>query len=172
MKKLIAVFLSVIMLLPLSAFCVGAAEEEIKVEYLEDGSFIESGFCEVREEAESMGILAKLMEFFRKLMEFFTGNKTVSRMKYVYYYSSEGELLWAAFFEGEFRYNKNEAVCTDTDFRCEIYDSDWKLNSSETKTENNKATALFSVRQYKLAIPLKTIERELTLVCDTNGNIY
>ena len=171
MKRIVSVILCFLMLLPVCSLFVSSASE-IKTEYLDDGSFIESGFFEVREEASAVGILAKLMEFFRKLMEFFTGNKTVSRTKYVNYYSSEGELLWAAFLDAEFRYNKNEAVCTDAHFRCEIYDSDWKLNSSDINKNENKATVNFSVKQYKLAVPLKTIERELSLTCDTKGNVY
>lgn len=171
MKKLISVILCFIMLFPLCSFCFSTASE-IKTEYLEDGSYFESGFGEINEEAEPLGIFAKLMEFFRKLVEFFTGKKTVSRTKYLNYYSSDGRLLWSAYLEAEFSYTKNKAECTEADFRCEIYDSDWKLNSQEMSRMGNKATAVFSVKQYKLAVPLTTIEKELTLVCDTKGNVY
>ncbi|MBR3767705.1 MAG: hypothetical protein IKL10_05640 [Clostridia bacterium] len=169
MKRLFSLFLVFYLLsvFSLSAFSSVKTEQR---EYLEDGSYIEEYFAEEKE-SEPAGFFAKLMEFFRKLIEFFTGRKTVTKTKYINYYSLEGELLWSARLRADFIYSKKEAVCTECEFDADIFDSDWKIISSECEKSENKATANFKMQQYKLAVPLKTIEKTLILTCDNNGNV-
>lgn len=171
MKKVIAVFLCPVFII-LSVFPVFAAGmQKEEREYLEDGSyFVEVVSDSIKNEKEQ-GIFAKLFEFLRKLIEFFKGHKTVTKTKYLNYYSSDNELLWTAKLEGEFVYSKTSAVCSFSEFSIDIFDSDWKLISSECDKNENTAKAEFSVKQYKLLVPLKTIEKTMTLTCDTKGNV-
>ncbi len=171
MKKITALLLCILIMALSVISCFASAEPMAEKEYLPDGSYItvttEDG---IKEEAEQT-FFARLMEFFRKLIEFFRGSRTVSKTKYVNYYSSRDELLWTAKLKAEFVCTKNSAVCSDAQFTMDIYDSDWELISSECTKENNTASADFQVKQYKLFVPLKTIERKITMTCDTKGNI-
>lgn len=171
MKKitalLLCLFIIVLSVLPCGAAMITPSEKE----YFPDGSYITVTMDdEIREENE-MSFFTRLMEFFRKLIEFFKGSRTVSKTKYINYYSSQGDLLWSARLKADFVCTKNSAVCSDARFGIDIFDSDWELISSECTKENNLASADFTVRQYKLLVPLKTIERKITMTCDTNGNI-
>ncbi len=171
MRKITALLLCPVIVL-LSVFPVFAGNSlEEEREYLEDGSYfvevINDGISNEKEE----GIFMKLFSFLKKLIDFFRGRKSVSKTKYLNYYSSDNELLWTARLEGDFVYTKNSAECISSRFGMEIADSDWKLISSECDKNENTAEASFSVRQYKLSVPLKTIEKTLTLTCDTKGNV-
>ena len=171
MKKIFALFLCVLIsgLCIIPAFASASREEEI--EYLDDGSYYISIVSDNKENEYESGIFARLLEFFRKLIDFFRGQKSVSKTKYLNYYSSDGRLLWTAALEADFIYSKNNATCTDADFYMNIYDSDWKLHSSESSFETDTAHAHFSVKQYKLLVPLKTIEKYMTLTCDNKGGV-
>lgn len=171
MKKIIAVFLCPVFII-LSVFPVFAAGmQKEEREYLEDGSyFIEVVSDSIKKENEQ-GIFAKLFDFLKRLIEFFKGQKTVTKTKHLNYYSSDNELLWTAKLTGEFIYSKSTAVCSSAEFSMEIYDSDWLLQSSECEEAGDTAAAEFTVKQYKLLVPLKTIEKRMTLTCDTKGNV-
>lgn len=170
MKKITAVLLSIILLyvslLPLSAT---AAEE--KREYLSDGSYFVEVVADAAENENFPGILARLLNFLRSLVDFFKGQKTVTKTKYLNYYSSDGELLWSAMLKGEFVCSKKLVICSSSDFNIDIYDSDWSLLSFSCRENENTATADFTVLQTKLLVPLKTVEKTLSLTCDINGNV-
>ncbi len=171
MKKTVSLLLCLILICSSVIPAVTVAAETEDREYLEDGSYFDIVINDgINEEAEG-GIFAKIIAFFRQLIDFIKGQKTVSKTKQLSYYSADGRLLWTAMLTGEFVYTKYSAVCNRVAFNMDIYDSDWKLKSSEYKNEGNKAFAEFTVRQYKLSVPLKVIEKTMTLVCDTNGNV-
>ena len=170
MKKILAVLLCPLLLFSgvVPAAAVSVPEER---EYLDDGSyFVETLFDSVKEEKEET-FFSRLFAFFRKLMDFFRGQKTVSKTGYLNYYSSAGELLWTAKLKGNFICSKNSVKCVSADFSVDIYDTDWSLLSSDARAEGDTASADFSIRQQKLLIPLKTIEKSITLTCDKNGNV-
>lgn len=168
MKKIVSLILCFSLLLPTVA--VFAQEfPQTEKEYFDDGSYITVFISD--EENEAADFFMKIMEFFRKLIEFFTGRKTVSGTKYVDYYSSENELLWSVKLKADFIYSKKETLCTDSVLTVEIYDNDWQLIYSSNSEILNSAEADFMIRQYKLGVPLKTIERKLTITCDTDGII-
>lgn len=193
MKRIIAVLLSVLMLF--SAFaplCIAAEEER---EYFEDGSYIVVGYEFPRSEHPDDGlgndnvspdgsdatpedgesklskILKPIIEIIRKIIELLTNQKSVSKTKYASYYDSQGALLWTVHLTADFIYNGKSAVCSDVSAGCTLYDSDWKLVSGERSKSGNTASAHFTVRQYKLGVPLKAIEKTVTLTCDKDGNI-
>lgn len=171
MKRIISVFLSIILLLFSVLPAFGAEKPAEEREYFEDGSYITVSVDERPENESTGGIFAKLLDFLRRLIDFFKGQKTVSKTKKLNYYSADDELLWTARLKGEFVYTKNSAVCTLAEFSTEIYDSDWQLVSSSCRETENLAVADFTIRQYKLLVPLKTVERTMKLECDTQGNV-
>lgn len=170
MKKIISLLLSFIFVFALFSPVSASAQTDTVKESFDDGSYILVE-TDIKNETENFGFLAKLMKFLKRLVEFFTGQKTVTKTKYVNYYSSADELLWSAQLKASFMYSKKEAVCTDSNLQINIYDSDWTVLSSSCEKSENTARADFSVRQQKLAVPLKTIEKTITLVCDRNGNV-
>lgn len=193
MKKIIAVLLSVLIFAFSLVPCVGAYQSER--EYFEDGSYIivsdeflgndfaddnhgsddsvgDDGEAEPESGESSVSrFLKTIIELFRKIIAFLKTQKTVTETKYVSYYSSDGELLWIASLTAEFTYNGKSSLCESVKTGCNIYDSDWTLVSKECSKDGNTATAHFKVRQHKLGVPLKVIEKTVTVTCDKDGNI-
>ncbi len=123
------------------------------------------------EEDGIAGFLERIVKLIRRIIALLKRNKTVTETKYASYFSSDGELLWTASLTAEFSYNGKSSVCDSADTRCMICDSDWTLVSKDCSKSGNNASAAFKVKQYKLGVPLKTIEKTITLTCDKDGNI-
>ncbi len=190
MKKIISLLLSILLLA--FSFVPSSGAYQSEREYFEDGSYIiisdefigndyegeddnhisgdGQGFPENGESGIGR-ILKTVVEIIKKIIAFLKNNKTVTETKYVSYYSSEGKLLWMATLTAGFTYNGKSAVCDSAKAGCNIYDSDWRLVSKDCAKNENTATANFTVKQHKLAVPLKTIEKSLTITCDKDGNI-
>lgn len=178
MKRFLALVLSfVIFAVPLAPF-VQAAYENTQTEYFEDGSYMVMGSDEFvdREDAEdSLNFIGRIIEAIKKLINMLFGkseNKTKQDIKYVKYYDKNGTVLWEVYLEGTFSYNGEAARCTDASVSYYIYDGDWKMLSCESTKSGSVATASFKVRQYKLGVALKTIEKSIVLTCDKNGKTY
>lgn len=194
MKKIIAVLLCILTAVASVAPCAVAYKSDR--EYFEDGSYIiisdeflgndyENGYVGDDDEHVSgdglaspedaewgIGrILKAVMNIIKRIIELLKTNKTVKETKYISYYSSAGKLLWTAALTAEFTYNGKISLCDSVETDCTIYDSDWKVISEECEKNASTATGHFTVRQYKLAVPLKTIEKSITITCDKDGNI-
>lgn len=117
------------------------------------------------------GVINRLVQFLQQLIQLMRGTRTVTKTKYVNYYDSSGTLLWTASLTAEFTYNRQQAVCTYATRHSVTYDRDWSVASSHVEKEGNRAAVRFTARQTKLGVPLKTIERTLTLTCDANGHV-
>ncbi len=186
MRKCISVLLCILIFVFSVAPSFSAYRSER--EYFEDGSYIiisdeflgdyfpddNHGSDEAAPESSESSVnrlLKAIIELFRKIIAFLKTQKTVSKTKYVSYYSSEGKLLWMATLTAEFTYNGKASVCDSVKTGCTIYDSDWKVISEECEKNASTATGHFTVRQYKLAVPLKTIEKSITITCDKDGNV-
>ncbi len=192
MKRIISLLLSVLLLAFSLVPSVGASQSE--KEYFEDGSYIivsdefigndyENGYegdeddnlsVDGEPEDSDFGIsrlLKVVMEFLKKIISLLKNQKTVTETKYVSYFSSDGKLLWTALLTAEFTYNGKSSVCDSVKTRCMIYDTDWNVMSKEGSKSGNTATAYFKIRQNKLGVPLKVIEKTVTLTCDKDGNI-
>ena len=189
MKKVIALFLCALLFaIPLYPVA-SAVSVESDIEHFEDGSYITVTYVRppentapdigneswedidsVEESAPSglTRLLLWIKDIFNKI---FAVQSTVTKTKYCNYFSSDGELLWSVYLEGKFTYNHRKAVCVSSNIKYDILDSDWKLISVEHSENGNAAKGSFSIRQYKLGVPLKLIEKTLTLTCDKNGNI-
>ena len=190
MKKLIAILLCCLVISLAVYPAVSATSVESDVERFDDGSYItvtyvrppdeikppdddSDGYWEdIDHTEEAVSTVTKIIRwlkgFFQKL---FGKQKTITKTKYCNYFDSDGKLLWSVSLKATFMYNHRKAVCVDSDIICEIRDSDWKLLSSDHCESGSSAVGGFAIRQYKLGVPLKLIEKTLTLSCDKQGNV-
>ena len=193
MKKAVAVLLCAMIMLSAGAPCCLAAEGAR--EYFDDGSYIvvsydypeielpdngtggdDSVSADDIEQAESSEnffgrFLKAVINFIKKLIGAISNQKKVSETKYASYYDSRGTLLWTVRVKAEFAYNGKSSVCNSVSAGYIGYDSDWKLISKEAFKNGSSASAHFTVKQYKLGVPLKTIEKTVSISCDKDGNI-
>lgn len=180
MKKIISLLLCILMIFPATLpLCHASAIKET----LDDGSYIVEDFeyedvnLDGAETSESF--ITKIINLIKRIIELIFGKKaeetpeikTTSATKYSEYYDKNGTLLWAVYLTGYFSYNGDTSTCTDSSVSYIIHDSDWKLLSVENTETTNTAKASFTVKQYKLGVPLKTIQRELTITCDKDGKL-
>lgn len=177
MKKVLSLILCAVLLMIPLAPCVAAepgteVRPETEIEYFEDGSFMVFAILE-EEAATSASFLQKLLNLLKKIFAFLfpEPEQTVSRTKYAEYYDVNRKCLWSISLSADFSYNGKTANCTNARVFYKIYDSDWKLVSSSYSKNGATATGEFSFRQYKLGVPLKLIEKTLTLTCDANGRV-
>lgn len=177
MKRLLSIILCAVLLaVPLAPFAAAetAAESETETQYFEDGSYLTVGLCQEPpgEESETTpGFIARLLNLIKKLVALLTGQKSVSRTRYAAYCDAKGTLLWEICLTADFSYNGKSAKCTKANVSCEIFDSDWKLLSSSCSKNGAAAVGDFSLRQYKLGVPLKEIKKTLTLICSADGKV-
>ncbi len=186
MKKIISFVLSLLLLSSVLAVSSASAQVESN-EYFSDGSFISVGYgspehwesTDSEEESDSHDIFSlvkRIIEFIKTFFKRFFGSdenkeQTVTRTKYAAYYDSNGKLLWTVFLTADFNFDGENAECTRASIYDDIKDGDWKLLSAECEKEGSTASGSFTMKQYKLGVPLKQIERALTLVCDKDGNV-
>lgn len=195
MKKTVSLLLCIMLtLFSLVPAVRGISSAEDSKEYFDDGSYVVTGFNDDEtvdsdldaEESTESSFIQKLIDLLKRILRFFFGEKveskdenknntvkvrTVSKTKYAKYYDSHDKLLWSVYLTGYFRYDGENAECTDVSVSYEIKDPDWNLISAEGSKQENTATGRFIIRQYKLGVPLKLIEKELTLICDRNGYV-
>ena len=192
MKKIVAFLLSTFLFISAAYPAVSAESGESDIERFDDGSYItvtyvrppeeikppsgdigsEGDWEDVDQDTESApSVLTKIIRWLKDILNRIFGKQTnITRYKYCNYFDSEGTLLWTVRLKGTFIYNRRKAVCVESDITCEIRDADWKLISSEHSEEGSSAKGSFAIRQYKLGVPLKLVEKTLTLTCDKNGN--
>ncbi len=189
MKKIFAFLLSLIIFtVPILSTSFTYAQTD--KEYFDDGSYItvtyacpplsdrpdddiaNEGDINNAIEESSTSLLTKIIRWLRDLLNrLFAKQYTKSGYKYCNYFDSNGNLLWSVYLKGTFIYGNGKVVCIASEIGTIIVDSDWELVSSECIEEEDSAICNFAVRQYKLGVPLKLIEKELILTCDKNGNI-
>ena len=187
MKKVISFILTVLLAFPMCSFSFASATQK---EVFDDGSYITVGFGydedgdgvtdeeDASPESESnnglYSFVKKILDLFRKIINFISGKKDVSRIsktKYVRYHDSAGNVLWTVYLTAAFSYDGEMSECTGVTYSYDIKDSDWSLLSAGCDKSSNTAKGTFKVRQYKLGVPLKQIEKTITIKCDKNGNI-
>ena len=176
-KKLICLFLSVVCLLSLFSFAASAsaASEPDTKEILENGDYIETCIEDVHttvHHEDAISAVTRLIRLLREFLRMLTGTKSVEKVKYVNYYDKNGVLLWSVSLQARFTYSHSKVKCESASISYEMLDADWNMVSAKAAKSGATATGAFSVRQTKLGVPLKLIERTITLTCDTDGNVY
>ena len=196
MKKIIAFLLSLI-IFTVPIFSLSSSYAQTDKEYFDDGSYItvtyacpplsdspngddacdEEDYTDISGES-SISLMTKIIRWLRDLLNRLFAKQhtqqtqyTKSGYKYCNYFDSNGNLLWSVYLKGTFVYSSKEAVCIASEIGTIIVDSDWELESSECTEDGDSAICSFAMRQCKLGVPLKLIEKEIRLTCDKNGNV-
>ncbi len=148
MKRVIS-FLSVcLMILSFPAICF-ANTENMSIEYFEDGSYCITIIGE--------GISTR------------ASSNTVTKPKTANYYDSNGNLQWSVTITGTFNYNGSSASCTNASVSYRIYNDNWKVTESKASRSGATAKGEFTVKKYLLGVPIKTINKTVTLTCSKDG---
>ena len=178
MKRLFSAVFAVLFVL----FCLAPAAlaardpqppEEV-TETLEDGSYfvVAVGERNQNEAAETHDPVARLIAFFQRLIRLLRKQQTVSKTKYVSYYDANGTLLWTLYLSADFIYNGKTAACDSVAVSFDILDADWRNLASAGSVNGDTAVGQFAMRQYKLGVPLKTVQKTLTLTCRPDGAVF
>ena len=192
-KRLVAFLLCVLLLVPavaLPAFSV--EQEDVQKETFADGDYIvietadnephigyiaddgnyysPQGYGDAVEEATLLSVRS-ILDLFRRIVRFITGTKTVEKVKYVKYYDTSGNIIWIVTLKAKFSYSETRVKCDSSKLTFQRRDPDWKMISSNATKSGNTARGEFIVRQTKLGVNLKTVEKTITLTCDKNGNV-
>ena len=87
------------------------------------------------------------------------------------YYDADGNLDWMVALTATFRYTGLSARCTEVRKTCRIYDSAWRLNSSNAAKSANHASAVFTLACTVTGVTVKTVDTALDLYCDRGGTV-
>lgn len=151
MKKISALILTMLMVFTIAPFNAFAAEDIVTdscIEYFEDGSYM---VTEITESSIS------------------TFSTSTTKSKNSYYYDSNDNLQWRVTITGTFSYTGSSATCTKATTSYTIYDNAWKVTSAVPSKSGNKATGDFTVKRYFAGIPVKTVNRIVTITCSNTG---
>ncbi len=157
MKKIICYAVLIIMLFSAISFNAVAystsADETITstTTYLDDGSYLVTIITEDLSNAKATNTKS--------------GSKTTT------YYSATDEALWKATLNGTFSYTGSSATCTAASITHTVYDSSWKITSATATKSGNKAIGDIVAKHYVLGIPIKTLEKNLTITCSASGTL-
>ncbi len=162
MKKILSIALSIIFIMSVCSFNVGAvsqAEPEFKVisetvEYFDDGSSVITTICEyVTPQSRA-------------------STNTVSGTKTKTVKNSDGEVLWKFKVTGTFSVNEGvSATCTAASYSVSDLASSWSLKSATATRSSNKAIANGTFQKKVLFVITNTQDCTVTLQCDANGNL-
>lgn len=154
MKKFLILFFTVVLLLlmPFSVFAESKTDtvvsEDSYIEYFDDGSYIVTEIISNEIQSRATG---------------------VAKTKSEHYYNSNNEKEWTITVTGTFNYDGQTSACTKAVTSYTIYNDNWKV--TEAKASRNGATAKgeFTVKKYFLGVPIKTVNKTVTLTCSKNG---
>lgn len=192
MKRILIVFLCCVLgfMLILPCFAVSAPQTQVN----EDGSYFvvcdeprypdvidpdhdsdppTAGAPEISSMSKIIQLLKSFIEKIMQLLARFKGEpmQEVTKTKYIYYYSAESKLLWSGKLTGVFAYSASGARCKDASFAFDSYDGNWSLSGYNCTKNGATASVTFGVVQRSLGVKLQTIEKTLTMTCDTSGNV-
>lgn len=150
MKKIISIFLAVFLILniPIISYADNI-ETDSYTEFYSDGSYSITTI-----ETNSISVLA---------------SSTISKTKSTVHYNSKDEAEWKINVTGTFVYSGTSATCTASKVSYEIYNTNWKVTSAQASKSGAKAIGDFTVKYYVLGIPMKTVNKTLTLTCSNTG---
>ena len=154
MKKLISVFLIILMLLsfPMISYADNSEIAEYTngyVEYYDDGSY-----------SITTIEISPISTF---------SASTAIQTKTTSHYSSKNEKEWDITVKGTFTFTGSSATCTNSTVSYNIYDKNWKVTSSKASKSGRTATGEFTLKKYFLGVPIKTDNETLTITCSNTG---
>ena len=151
MKKIIyacLIFFTMTMIFPITIYANDCNTTETTIEYFEDGSYL-------------------IIQSETSIMPFAASTK--SHTKSANYYNPNGDLAWKIYLTGTFTYTGSSSTCTKATTSYKIYDDRWKVTSSGASKSGNKATGNFTVKKYAIGIPIRTVNKTLTITCSKTG---
>ncbi|MBE5064026.1 hypothetical protein INF30_12255 [Lachnospiraceae bacterium DSM 108991] len=119
--------------------------------YLDDGSYFET-IIYVNTEINTRANNTK------------TGTKTTT-------YKADGKVLWYVSVTGSFTYTGSSSKCTSASVKAESYNQYWKISNKSSSYSGNKAKGKATAKLYYGPLPAATINKEVVLSCDSNGNL-
>lgn len=149
MKRIICLFVTMILLVTLLPINTSANEMESRIIYFADGSFLE--------------VIMETVEL--------RTSGTISGGKTYQYKNSNGELQWKAVLNGMFTYTGSSATCTSSSCNVTIYNTSWYQVTKTTGKRGATATAELTMGYKVLGITAKKVPISMTLTCDKDGNL-
>lgn len=152
MKRFLSFFLTVIMLIsiaPMKTFAINRNTLESDIGYFDDGSYI---IIELQESPINS-----------------LSTNTVTKTKVATFYDTNNNKEWVISLTGTFTYTGSSSTCTNATSSYTIYENSWKVTSKTTSKSGNKAKCDYVVKRYFLGVPVKTIEKSLSLTCSNTG---
>ncbi len=169
MKKVLACFLTVLFLLSSAVFTVSAEESDdvnisrivksedgTTVTYFEDGSTLTLSSARRIESPVAPCATAE----------------TVSGNKVATFTDSSGNVEWKYTLTASFSYVKgSSSTCTNASYTKEIYESMWSFSNGSATRSGNSANGKGKFVYKILFITGKTCNIDLSITCDTYGNL-
>lgn len=149
MKKVLALMLSFLLLVPVIAFPVNAEASSTTVEWLEDGSRIETTIVVQDSRA--------------------AGTKTASKIQRRI--DNSGNVDVEMTLTATFTYDGTTAKATSASVSATIYDSSWSVDYKYTTRASNTATATVKLSLTTLGIVVSEATHTITLTCTPDGTI-
>lgn len=156
MKKniLILLVLSVIMLIcciPVSASAAETSTNNSTVEYFEDGSY---SITTLTEDYNNSRAYTK------------SGSKTYT------HYNSSNEVQWTYTINATFSYTPGvSSTCTGVSDGYSITNNSWHIDSHSCWRSGNTAYGTVTMKYKTLGVTIQTITKDISLSCDSNGNL-
>lgn len=149
MKRVLCCLLVLTLTLCAFPMYANAAEQESKVVYFDDGSYM------------TVEVIANGMRASGTV----TGNKSST------YYDSDGTVKWKAVLTGSFTYTGSSATCTTASVNTTVYDSSWYTVSKSASKSGNTASASVTMGRKVAGVTVAKASADMTLTCDANGNL-
>lgn len=153
--KVILIILISIILLDVNS-SVYASDDNVKVEYLSDGDYIE--VITLKEEADNINLLG--------------AEKTVSGKKTLNYLSKSGKSLWSVTVHGVYTYTKQTSKCISSKVSTTVKNEHWKISNTNAYKIENSANASAVAKRINNGKIVETISKNISLKCNTNGKLY
>lgn len=153
-KKFISLVIALLLILsiPFTAFAQENENKIVSIEYFDDGSYL-------------------IVELVEEEVPLTRATSPKSGTKTYTYISSTDKVLWIATLNGSFTYTGTSATCTSASVSYKIYDDSWKCTSAVASKSGRTARGDFVFKKYVLGIPIKTIEKSLTISCSNTGTL-
>lgn len=148
---LIFVFMTLsIGIIPANASEIEVTSENVSIEYLSNGYYIET----VIEDVPSICATTS----------------TITKTKTSYCKNSSGTVLWYVSITGTFNYDGSTSTCTSCSHSASAPASTWTIKSSSCSRSGNSATAVATAIQH-LTTTTAEFSMSVTISCSPNGTI-
>lgn len=147
-----AVLFTAVAMLPICAADTTVLTGEII--YLEDGGYIE------------------ISEVYNVKASVSRASHTKTGSKDVKYFDSNDELLWKYTLNATFTYEPGvSSTCTNASYSNNIYDNKWSFSNGATTKSGNTAYGAGLYIKKVLLIKVDEVEIDVSITCDSNGNL-